>query len=645
MRDRSSKTTRTRPASWYSITRNMSPDFFGSTTPSVIAFNISGTTYSDPVLTEGMNYFYLLDDGNAPTTVYAASSNAGLAGDSITLTGTNFASTMADNEVFVAGVQAVVTDVTDTSLTFTIPDDTVTGSVIVSTPKGATAGRTQFIVASSGLNRVSSLAVDAAHVPFVADTGDGIGTWDRIFKFDPATGVRTEVGAMNEATGLPTDASNRVYYGNALVSTANFGTIERTSSAGGEATYRQCGNSATSDNCHVFGIGLDPFLTDFGAAGRVYVADGAPAAQKVRIVPPPGGFITDFAMGFTFGNSPRGIVVDTNPTSGFFHDVFVADSANVRRFDSAVPGTLEKTYNSTNSPLLSPRQIAVSPTPRERLLIADDGRDGLVVINPATDASKVIGYPLVDPRAVAVDTDASGRLLAFVGEATRVLNFPVPRTVYVALWVANGSGIGPQRILNQIDRTNRSLEPCGIEIKIRDDKVNFFDAGTLLDLEAYDITGTTGCGDPLFVRSGEERELLEDASRRSSETTDLNVYFVRSFTLLGAEPEKTAETITADCFAGMTDAIGSGAIVSVKKLDGMNGQFTTETVRTVAHEITHALMDRNSWTSGDEHLTRLGMQPPDTNLMKSPGSRRRWLVDIDQCSNINTDATMFRGDP
>ena len=86
----------------------------------------------------------------------------------------------------------------------------------------------------------------------------------------------------------------------------------------------------------------------------------------------------------------------------------------------------------------------------------------------------------------------------------------------------------------------------------------------------------------------------------------------------------------------------SGIIVSVDKLK----QWPAETVRTVAHEIIHALMDRGTWTpSTNEHTEASGVALAATNIMSVPASRGRWATNDDQCLNINTDVTIFRGDP
>lgn len=543
-----------------------------------------------------------------------------------------------------------MTSVTDTTLTYVVPTQTITGSVVVSTPAGgASAGTLHYAVATTGLPQISSLAVDDNDVPFVATTGATGPLSDRVFIFDPSTGGRTEVGALNEATGLSTDGNDCVYYGNALVNPANPGSIERTSCStggAGEALFRMCEDGG-EDVCYVWGIGVDPDLTDFDPAGRVYAADGA--HNKVRIVRS-AGLPQVFATGFTFGTSPRGVVADRNSGSSFYHDVFVGDSTSVRQFDSStVPGTLVKTYNSSNSPILSPRQMDITPLPRERLLVADDGQDRVVMINPDTDASKLIDIPLVDPKGIAVDVDTgTGAAFAYVGEPTRVVKIPVDKTVFVSVWVANGLGssIGPLRLGNQLRRANSTLDRCGIEVQLRDNKINFFDAGTLFDLEVNDFgpgPGQVTCLTPGLSRTAEEAMLLDNL--RSSEPTDLNIYFVNSFTIGGSgTPGYIAETVTGDCFsdvAGMDDT-RSGIILSVTKLN----QWRAETIRTVVHEIVHALMDRATWTpSTNEHTEASGAALPATNIMSIPSSRARWDTNDDQCLNINADTTIFRGDP
>ena len=632
----------------YVTPRNTNPNFSGSPAAHILASGVVGTEFRDTVLNDGISYYYTIEDANTVPQIYSASTNSGVPGTAVTLTGAGFdPASPGDNEVLIGGTPASIISVSSTTLTYNTPPG-LTGYVVVRNKNGRAVGQIHYVVATSGLNRISSLAVDTAHIPFVADTGDGIGPWDRVFTFVPSTGVQTQVGSLNEAAGLPTDNSNRVYYGNGVVSSANFGSIKRTSSAGGEAVFRTCGNSLSmpQDPCNVFGIAIDPSLTDFGIEGRVYVADGA--AQKVRIVPSAALSVTDFATGLSFGSGPRGILVDRNSTSTLFRDVFVSDSTSVRRFNSAtVPSPpAEKTYNSTNASLFSPRQMAITPfLPKERLVVADDALGRIVVIDPLTDKFKIIGIPLTSPRAIALDQDVNGVTFAYVGEATRVLKFPIhARTVYLAIWIADNV-IQPLEVQRQVDVARAALEKCGIDLQVR--SINGFSAGALLDLEVVDLRDQTKrCGNSAMLRTQNETDLLNAVGRRGADPTDLNIYYVRKFMVGGVSPppyNNSGETVTADCFAGgISDQTNSGVIIDASAI--LMGQNRKNGVAVLLHEIGHALIDRTRW-GVDEHNDQSNVAYTDSNVMNAAVSRDTLSFDANQCANIEQDVTNFRGDP
>jgi len=158
-------------------------------TPTVLASGLSGSTFSDPGLTNGINYYYLVADSNTPPKVYGRSANAGLPGDSVTFTGVGFATLMSDNKVLIAGEPAMITGATTTSLTFTIPATWVSGQTIVVTPRGANIGGTIYDIGTQGLSNISTVGVDSLGTKFVSDLGT-TGTSDRVFTFNPSTGVR-----------------------------------------------------------------------------------------------------------------------------------------------------------------------------------------------------------------------------------------------------------------------------------------------------------------------------------------------------------------------------------------------------------------------------------------------------------------------
>ena len=51
---------------------------------------------------------------------------------------------------------------------------------------------------------------------------------------------------------------------------------------------------------------------------------------------------------------------------------------------------------------------------------------------------------------------------------------------------------------------------------------------------------------------------------------DLNVYFVKKFTLSGGNPGRVGEALTGDCFVGLDDATESGVIVSWSQRQDLN---------------------------------------------------------------------------
>lgn len=74
--------------------------------------------------TSGPTFTYVL-----PATFTAIAATSGKAGDAVTLTGTNFSTTISDNVVAFNGLNAVVTAATATTLTVTVPANVATGLV------------------------------------------------------------------------------------------------------------------------------------------------------------------------------------------------------------------------------------------------------------------------------------------------------------------------------------------------------------------------------------------------------------------------------------------------------------------------------------------------------------------------------------
>lgn len=77
-------------------------------------------------------------------TITGFSPSTGKPGTTVTITGTNFSSTAAENSVSLAGMPATVTAASTTSLSVTVPDGFSSGKVAVTSPGGTATSATDF---------------------------------------------------------------------------------------------------------------------------------------------------------------------------------------------------------------------------------------------------------------------------------------------------------------------------------------------------------------------------------------------------------------------------------------------------------------------------------------------------------------------
>lgn len=92
---------------------------------------------------------FTLPSSNVPV-ITNFSPASGVAGTSITITGTNFGATIGANAVKCNGQTATVTAASPTSLTFTAPDGVTTGKISVQTDQGIVYSEQNFTVGASG---------------------------------------------------------------------------------------------------------------------------------------------------------------------------------------------------------------------------------------------------------------------------------------------------------------------------------------------------------------------------------------------------------------------------------------------------------------------------------------------------------------
>jgi RHS repeat-associated protein len=88
--------------------------------------------------------------GSAAPTITSISPTSGVAGDSITIPGTNFATDPTADDVYFNGIRARVTAATQTQLTVSVPPGATSGTVEVHTAGGIASSSQDFIIYPSG---------------------------------------------------------------------------------------------------------------------------------------------------------------------------------------------------------------------------------------------------------------------------------------------------------------------------------------------------------------------------------------------------------------------------------------------------------------------------------------------------------------
>ena len=84
----------------------------------------------------GTRMYYQVYDANSVPEAHWVAPDGGLPGQEITVRGAGFDSDCSKNSVYIAGSAARVIDCSFIHLVFVVPEDSITGSVIVATPTG-----------------------------------------------------------------------------------------------------------------------------------------------------------------------------------------------------------------------------------------------------------------------------------------------------------------------------------------------------------------------------------------------------------------------------------------------------------------------------------------------------------------------------
>ena len=281
-----------------------------------------GTKILDPAMGFWVNIPGVVATGGGVPTVTGITPTTGAAGATVTITGTNFNSTPANNTVKFSGVLATVTAATSTSLTVTVPTGAITGTVSVTTAGGtatSAGGFTGSTISGGGTSTVAGLMGGAIqngplNLTTTVSTIAGNATYP-LLALSPINGIGA-AAIFDFPEGVTTDGTN-LYVSE---QGGRFLTIRKISIATGAVTTLI--QSIPSNPFRPFGITTD--------GTNVYVGDtGYNVIRKVAIAT---GIMTTLAGSGVIGsadgigtaasfNNPIGITCDGT-------NLYVADRYN-----------------------------------------------------------------------------------------------------------------------------------------------------------------------------------------------------------------------------------------------------------------------------------------------------------------------------
>jgi gliding motility-associated-like protein len=171
--------------------------------------------------------FFTVTSGTVPS-ITSFTPTSGVVGTTVTITGTNFSSTPANNTVRFNGTTAVVSASTATSITTTVPAGATTGAITV-TVAGNTATSTDNFAVTVPLPTITSFTPTSGPIgTTVTVTGTNFSTTpaNNIVRFNGTTATVSASTATNVTTTVPTGATTGTITvtvgGNTATSATNF---------------------------------------------------------------------------------------------------------------------------------------------------------------------------------------------------------------------------------------------------------------------------------------------------------------------------------------------------------------------------------------------------------------------------------------
>jgi serine/threonine protein kinase, bacterial len=378
----------------------------------------------------------------APPVINQVSPLQGPAATAVTITGTGFSDTTANDTVYINGMMAKITAASGTQLVVAVPPlagsgpvavrvhgDSVTGPaftyvyqyVVVTLAGQGAQGNSDGTGTAAGFNYPIGIAADASGNLYVGDQLN-----EKVRKITPAGVVTTLAGNGTPASADGTGNSATFYYptgvtvdpsGNIYVTDLGGNTIRKVTSTGVVTTVAGDGGSGSANGAAATATFRSPTGVAIDKSGNLYIADAA--NNMIRMITP-GGIVSTLA-----GSGPQGSADGTGAAASFYYpygiaidasgNLYVADARNnkIRKITSAgvvstfagSGGLGSADGTGTAASFNYPAGIAIDSA--GNLYVADVDNSEIRKITPAGVVTTVAG------STTAGDTDGTGSAAAF----------------------------------------------------------------------------------------------------------------------------------------------------------------------------------------------------------------------------------------
>ena len=625
----------------FAVERNKSPDFLDPVDLTYVTRSTTGGRVRDPVLNDGINYFYLVSDANSPTEVYEITHANPVAyeGDLLTTDGVGFASSCADNAVYLeGGLAAPLNTCSTTRIEAEVPAHAVSGSVVVVAPNGTSTATTRLfavgVASNPAKDELAHLNVDDNHNIFACDQASS----DRIWKIDFATGSASTCVTFGNPAGLPKNENGNFNYGNDTWSDFNSGQVREMDPDDCSSTSWGSSGTASTDPVDPRALAYDK---SGGNDGWTFVLDHR--GDRIRRKGNGPGLDTGWLTGLGLGGNTAAASQPAGFTFNTAGEFFFTAQSTIQHYRA--DRTLIQSFTSSDG-LEHPAQIEVDEG--DTLWVAN--RDGGNVLRFRTDPANLLTREkisgLSSPRGLALDRDPSTNdPWIYVADQHEIYRFRVYDTVHVDIKVLNETLTSPtsgtvisqaefeRRVRRDFAQARAILTQCGIEVVVG--RVIF-----IPDPNSNDgaVEAVTSC-QPLPTT--EEQNVL--GASRSAGNLDINVYYINHFVVGGIPIGRNGESFTNDCYTSLNNQTGGGVMLARFSGNPLRGGAIDNTG---AHELIHFLLDNfvQAGFTGEHRGAGCGAGDADSFfIMHGTGCSRRYLLSAAECTDIltNSDESEF----